>query len=108
MVRRSHRMGSAIAAVVDVHTHYIPQALIEMIVTGEGPTGLKVEQREGKEPLIVHDNGLRYPGPTASRDTAARPPYMTGHGTTVASTPIPPRSISTGSIRAGTTRRAAP
>ena len=89
-MRRSHRIGSAIATVVDVHTHYIPQVLVDMIVTGEGPTGLKVEQRDGKEPLIVHDNGLRYPVLDVFRDTGARLAYMDEHGIDVAIISISP------------------
>jgi len=82
--------GSAIATVVDVHTHYIPQELVDMIVSGEGPTGLKVEEREGKDPLIVHDNGLRYPVFDVFRDHEARLAHMDEHGTDVSIISISP------------------
>ncbi|MCE3267147.1 MAG: hypothetical protein K0S15_1856, partial [Solirubrobacterales bacterium] len=60
--------GLSISPVVDVHTHYIPEELIELIHSGKGPTGLTVERREGKDPLIIHDNGLRYPAFEVFRD----------------------------------------
>ncbi|MQA72895.1 MAG: amidohydrolase family protein [Solirubrobacterales bacterium] len=62
--------------VIDVHTHFIPPELIEMIGTGEGPTGLTVERRADRDPLIVHDNGLRYPAFEVFRDVDARLRYM--------------------------------
>lgn len=61
-----------------------------MIVSGEGPTGLSVEQRDGKEPLIVHDNGLRYPVLDVFRDHEARLAYMDERGMDVAIISISP------------------
>jgi aminocarboxymuconate-semialdehyde decarboxylase len=61
-----------------------------MISSGEGPTGLKVEQREGKEPLIVHDNGLRYPVLDVFRDHQARLAYMDERGTDLSIISISP------------------
>jgi aminocarboxymuconate-semialdehyde decarboxylase len=61
-----------------------------MIISGEGPTGLKVDQREGKEPLIVHDNGLRYPVFDVFRDYEARLAHMDEHGTDVSIISISP------------------
>lgn len=61
-----------------------------MILSGEGPTGLKVEEREGKEPLIVHDNGLRYPVFDVFRDHRARLAYMDEHDIDVALISISP------------------
>lgn len=51
-----------------------------MIASGHGPAGLGVERREGKDPLIVHDNGLRYPALEIFRDPAARLDYMDEQG----------------------------
>ena len=76
--------------VVDVHTHYIPEELIELIGSGKGPTGLTVEQREGKDPLIVHDNGLRYPAFEVFRDQRARLAYMDESGVDVSIISISP------------------
>ena len=47
--------------VVDVHTHYIPEEFVDLVGSGKGPTGVSAKQREGKETLLVHDNGLQYP-----------------------------------------------
>jgi aminocarboxymuconate-semialdehyde decarboxylase len=66
--------------VVDVHTHYIPEELIDLIGSGKGPAGLTVERREGKDPLIIHDNGLAYPAFEVFRDNTARLAYMDEHG----------------------------
>lgn len=47
--------------VVDTHTHFIPIELVEFLRRGDGPPGLSVDERDAEDPLIVHDNGLRYP-----------------------------------------------
>lgn len=47
--------------VVDTHTHFIPMELVDLVRRGEGPPDLSVTDRDGEDPLIVHDNGLRYP-----------------------------------------------
>jgi aminocarboxymuconate-semialdehyde decarboxylase len=47
--------------VVDVHTHFIPEEFVDLVASGDGPPSVTVERREGKDPLVVHDNGLRYP-----------------------------------------------
>src|SRR5947209_16164052 len=47
--------------VVDTHTHFIPMELVDLVRRGEGPRDLSVDEREGGDPLIVHENGLRYP-----------------------------------------------
>jgi aminocarboxymuconate-semialdehyde decarboxylase len=82
--------GLSISPVVDVHTHYIPEELIELIHSGKGPTGLTVERREGKDPLIIHDNGLRYPAFEVFRDHRARLAYMEERGIDVALISISP------------------
>jgi aminocarboxymuconate-semialdehyde decarboxylase len=76
--------------IVDVHTHFIPEELIEMIAGGEGPTGLSVERRDGGDPLIVHDNGLRYPAFEIFRDVDARLAYMDARGIDVSVISISP------------------
>lgn len=66
--------------VVDVHTHFIPEELIDRIGTGAGVSGLSVEHRPGRDPLIVHDNGLAYPAFEVFRDVDARLAYMDERG----------------------------
>jgi len=66
--------------VVDVHTHFVPDELIALIESGKGPSGLAVERRAGKDPLIVHDNGLRYPALEIFTDVGARLDYMNERG----------------------------
>lgn len=58
--------------VIDIHTHYIAEELLELIDSGDGPTGLSVEYRSGKDPLIAHDNGLAYPVFDMFSDTDAK------------------------------------
>jgi aminocarboxymuconate-semialdehyde decarboxylase len=76
--------------VVDVHTHFIPEELIDMIALGEGPSGLTIERRDGADPLIVHDNGLRYPAFEIFRDVPARLAHMDAHGIDVSVISIAP------------------
>jgi aminocarboxymuconate-semialdehyde decarboxylase len=76
--------------VVDVHTHFIPDELIDLIESGQGPSGLAVERRAGKDPLIAHDNGLRYPALEIFTDVAARLEYMDEHGIDVSVISIVP------------------
>lgn len=47
--------------VVDIHTHFIPFELVELLRRGQGPPDLSLVERDGSDPLIVHENGLRYP-----------------------------------------------
>lgn len=76
--------------VIDVHTHFIPPELIEMIGSGSAPGGLEVEHREGRDPLIVHDNGLRYPAFEIFRDVDARVANMNELGVDVSIVSISP------------------
>jgi len=76
--------------IVDIHTHFIPPELIELIAGGEGPTGLTVEQRDGRDPLIIHDNGLRYPAFEIFREVDARLAYMDELGIDVSIISISP------------------
>ena len=34
---------------------------MDLVASGSGPSSVSVERREGKDPLVVHDNGLQYP-----------------------------------------------
>lgn len=77
---RARRDRFAAGMVVDVHTHFIPEELVDLIDSGSGPSGLAVERRDGKDPLIVHDNGLRYPALEVFRDVDARLAYMDDQG----------------------------
>jgi aminocarboxymuconate-semialdehyde decarboxylase len=47
--------------VVDSHTHFIPLEFVAFLYSGGGPPGLEVTEREGRDPLISHPNGLAYP-----------------------------------------------
>lgn len=47
--------------IIDTHTHFVPMELVDLVRSGEGPAGISIEERDGGDPLIVHDNGLRYP-----------------------------------------------
>jgi aminocarboxymuconate-semialdehyde decarboxylase len=47
--------------VVDAHTHFIPLEFVEFLRDGGGPPGLEVVDRDGRDPLISHPNGLAYP-----------------------------------------------
>jgi aminocarboxymuconate-semialdehyde decarboxylase len=76
--------------VVDVHTHFIPDELIDLIESGQGPSGLAVERRAGKDPLIAHDNGLRYPALEIFTDVGARLEFMDEHGIDVSVISIVP------------------
>lgn len=69
--------------VIDTHTHYIPGELLEFIESGQGPTGLAVERRGDKDPLIVHDNGLAYPVLEIFSDAGARLEQMDREGVDV-------------------------
>lgn len=66
--------------VVDVHTHFLPMEFVELLREGEGPAGVEVADREGAEPLIVHDNGLRYPVLDVFHDVDAKLAQMDRDG----------------------------
>jgi aminocarboxymuconate-semialdehyde decarboxylase len=66
--------------VVDVHTHTIPWPLVELIAGGDGPEGVGVEWQGDDDPLIVHDDGLRYPVPPVFHDVAAKLEQMDRDG----------------------------
>lgn len=70
--------------VVDTHTHFIPMELVELIRQGEGPRDLSLSERDGEDPLIVHDNGLRYPVFPLFHDAAAKLEQMDRDGIDIA------------------------
>jgi aminocarboxymuconate-semialdehyde decarboxylase len=58
--------------VVDAHTHFIPIEFVDFLRRGEGPASVRVVDREGKDPLVEHSNGLAYPVFEMFRDPAAK------------------------------------
>ncbi|MGH2949874.1 MAG: amidohydrolase family protein [Solirubrobacteraceae bacterium] len=67
-------------SVVDVHTHFVPLEIVEYFASPDGPPGVSVERREGRDPLIVHANGLRYPVFPLFHDAAAKVEQMDRDG----------------------------
>jgi len=55
------RGARALSTVVDTHTHFIPLEFVEFLRTGGEGMGLEVVDRNGRDPLVAHDNGLQYP-----------------------------------------------
>ncbi len=78
--RTAVTIGPEIATVVDIHTHIFPLEVIDFIRSGKGPSGVRVEDRGGKEPLIVHGNGLAYPVFPAFHDSGAKLEQMDDDG----------------------------
>ena len=72
--------GARMGTVVDIHTHIFPLEVVDYIRSGKGPGDVRVEDRAGKEPLIVHGNGLAYPVFPAFYDSAAKLEQMDGDG----------------------------
>lgn len=70
--------------VVDTHTHFIPMELVGLLRRGEGPPDVRVDDRDGSDPLIVHENGLRYPVFPLFHDAAAKLEQMDRDGIDVA------------------------
>lgn len=66
--------------IVDTHTHFIPMDFVELLRRGEGPPDLSLAESEGKDPLIVHDNGLRYPVFPLFHDAGAKLEQMDRDG----------------------------
>jgi aminocarboxymuconate-semialdehyde decarboxylase len=66
--------------VIDTHTHFIPMELVDLVRRGEGPSDLAVDDRAGGDPLIVHDNGLRYPVFPLFHDAGAKLEQMDRDG----------------------------
>jgi aminocarboxymuconate-semialdehyde decarboxylase len=70
--------------VVDTHTHFIPMELVERVRSGDGPPDVSVQERTGADPLIVHDNGLRYPVFPLFHDATAKLEQMDRDGIDIA------------------------
>jgi aminocarboxymuconate-semialdehyde decarboxylase len=70
--------------VVDTHTHFIPMELVELVRRGDGPSDLSLSERDREDPLIVHDNGLRYPVFPLFHDAEAKLAQMDRDGIDVA------------------------
>jgi aminocarboxymuconate-semialdehyde decarboxylase len=79
-----------VGTVVDVHTHFIPNEFVDRVAAGDGPTGVSVERRAGREPLVVHDNGLRYPVFDVFSDTQSKLHDMDERGIDVSVVSISP------------------
>jgi aminocarboxymuconate-semialdehyde decarboxylase len=70
--------------VVDTHTHFIPLELVDLVRRGDGPPDLSLEERDGQDPLITHENGLRYPVFPLFHDADAKLEQMERDGIDVA------------------------
>jgi aminocarboxymuconate-semialdehyde decarboxylase len=70
--------------VVDTHTHFIPMELVELVRRGDGPPDLSLSERDGEDPVMVHDNGLRYPVFPLFHDATAKLEQMDRDGIDVA------------------------
>ena len=83
-------MRRTVRTVVDVHTHFIPHEFVDLVAAGDGPTGVSVERRAGREPLVLHDNGLCYPVFDVFADPAAKLRDMDARGVDVSIVSISP------------------
>jgi aminocarboxymuconate-semialdehyde decarboxylase len=66
--------------IVDTHTHFIPMEVVELLRHGEGPPDLSLAESDGGVPLIVHENGLRYPVFPLFHDAGAKLEQMDRDG----------------------------
>ncbi|MGZ4203299.1 MAG: amidohydrolase family protein, partial [Thermoleophilaceae bacterium] len=76
--------------VVDAHTHFIPREFVDFLRSGGGPPGLEVVERQGRDPLISHANGLAYPVFPLFHDPAAKLEQMDRDGIDVSLCSIVP------------------
>lgn len=65
---------------VGIHTHIFPLEVVDFIRSGRGPRTIRVDDRDGKESLIVHANGLAYPVSSAFHDPASKLEQMDTDG----------------------------
>jgi aminocarboxymuconate-semialdehyde decarboxylase len=86
--------GASVASrpvtVVDAHTHFIPLEFVDFLRSGEGPADVGVVDREGRDPLISHSNGLAYPVFPLFHDADAKLAQMDGDGIDVSLCSIVP------------------
>jgi aminocarboxymuconate-semialdehyde decarboxylase len=76
--------------VVDAHTHFVPLEFLEFLRAGKGPSSLEVVDREGKDSLISHSNGLQYPVFPLFHDPEAKLAQMDADGIDVSLCSIVP------------------
>jgi len=76
--------------VVDAHTHFIPLEFVDYLRSGEGPASVTVIDREGRDPLISHSNGLAYPVFPLFHDASAKLEQMDADGIDVSLCSIVP------------------
>jgi aminocarboxymuconate-semialdehyde decarboxylase len=67
-------------SVIDVHTHFLPYEILDYFASDDGPEAVGVEDRPGRDPLVVHANGLRYPAFPLFHDAAAKLEQMDRDG----------------------------
>jgi aminocarboxymuconate-semialdehyde decarboxylase len=67
-------------AVVDVHTHFVPLEFVDLLRSGQGPADVEIVDRDGADPLIVHDNGMTYPVMPSFHDVDAKLEQMDQDG----------------------------
>ncbi|HET8672895.1 MAG TPA: amidohydrolase family protein [Thermoleophilaceae bacterium] len=76
--------------VVDTHTHFIPLEFVDYLRSGEGPADVTVVDRDGRDPLISHSNGLAYPVFPLFHDARAKLDQMDSDGIDVSLCSIAP------------------
>ena len=76
--------------VVDAHTHFVPLEFLDFLREGSGPASLEVVDRDGRDPLILHSNGLQYPVFPLFHDADAKLAQMDADGIDVALCSIVP------------------
>jgi aminocarboxymuconate-semialdehyde decarboxylase len=79
-----------VATVVDAHTHFIPLEFLDFIRSEGRSAGLEVVDREGRDPLVVHANGLSYPVFPVFHDVAAKLEQMDRDGIDISLCSISP------------------
>ena len=75
---------------VDAHTHFIPLEFVDYLRSGEGPASVTVIDREERDPLISHSNGLAYPVFPLFHDASAKLEQMDADGIDVSLCSIVP------------------
>jgi aminocarboxymuconate-semialdehyde decarboxylase len=82
--------GLRALTVVDAHTHFVPLEFVDFLRSGGGPEGLEVVEREGRDPLFSHANGLQYPVFALFHDPAEKLAQMDRDGIDVSLCSIVP------------------
>lgn len=76
-------------SVVDIHTHFIPPAVVEAATRGAGPDGIRADIRDGV-PWFVHRQGYAYPVTQTFHQISHRVADMDRVGTSHAVLSVPP------------------